>query len=370
MTARNLFLIAIAFLISLGFLACDNSGHFDPDRNPNSSKTDEAEYDPVPVEIRTVETGSIAEYLETTGNIYADSRVVIYPKTSGQIVRINVEEGDTVTANHVLALIDDDELRLRTQQLETSRRQAQEKRDRTRELFENRMISKEAFDDASYRYDDADVAWRLARLNLENTRIKSPINGIVVSRNVRIGDLVSTATPIFEVIDPDSLQVDVFLPEKDAARLEIGMPAVILPDSLLGQSFPASVQRINPAVDPGTGTVKVTLQFDSKLDKLSAGMFVRVRIKVESRNNAVILPKRALVRQRDENHVFVINSDRQAEQRPVVLGLENMHSFEVLAGLESGETLIVVGQHSLENGQPVRWVNENDIAAPSDGEMD
>ncbi len=370
MSLRFFVYLPLVIVIFLGFVACGMPEYLP--ENSDQDADDISQFDPVPVEIKRVQTGSIAEFLETTGNIYADSRVIVYPKASGQIMQIRVEEGDTVSENQILAVIDDDELRLRTQQLETALRQAREKRDRTRELFENRMISREAYDDAMYRYEDADITFRLARLNLENTRIKSPVNGVVVSRKIRIGDLVSAATPTFDIIDPQSLLVDVYLPERDVMRLQVGMPAMILPDSLPEQSFPASIQRINPAIDPSTGTVKVTLQFESGLEHLNTGMFVRVRIKIESREDAVILPKRALVRHRDENRVFVVNTDNVAEQRTVMLGLENMHSFEVLAGLEDNEILIVVGQHSIEDGQPVRW-NDNSrsvTSSPIDTEMD
>lgn len=341
--------------ILLSFAACGNPGSRNPAGNTSASNDQTQTAHPVPVEIRTVESGSIAEYIETTGNIYAESRVVIYPKTAGQIMQVNAEEGDAVKAGRVLAILEDDELRLRAQQLDISKRQAKEKRDRAQELYESRMISREAYDDANYRYEDADVALKLARLNLDNTRIQSPIDGIIVSRNVRTGDLVTVSTPVFEIIDPESLLIDVYLPERESARVQPGMPVEIAPDSLPGTSFAAIVLRINPTVDPGTGTVKVTLDFDSDITRLSAGMFVRARIKVDSRDTAVILPKRALIRQRDQNRVFVVNNAGQAEERSLVLGLENMHFYEVLSGLETGEKLIVVGQHILESGQPVTW---------------
>jgi membrane fusion protein, multidrug efflux system len=347
--------VYFCLIVLLSFTACGNPGSRNPDGNASASAEETAAADPVPVEVRTVESGSIAEYIETTGNIYAESRVVIYPKTSGQIMQVNVEEGDAVSKGQVLAVMDDDELRLRAQQLDISRRQAKEKRDRAKELFESRMISREAFDDANYRYEDTDVALKLARLNLDNTRIQSPIDGIIVARNVRTGDLVTVSTPVFDIIDPKSLLIDVYLPERESSRLQPGMPVEITPDSLPGTSFAASVLRINPTVDPGTGTVKVTLDFKSDISRLSAGMFVRAKIKVDSRDAAVILPKRALIRQRDQNRVFVVNDAGQAEERSLVLGLENMHSYEVLSGLDAGEKLIVVGQHIIESGQPVTW---------------
>lgn len=345
--------ICITLIILLSSASCGSPGN--PQSNSNTPSENSVSAEPLPVEIKLVEMGSIAEYIESTGNIYAESRVTIFPKATGRVVQVNVEEGDTVKIGQVLALLEDDELKLRTQQLDILRRQAKEKLERAEELHENRMISREAYNDAVYRHEDADVAWKLARLNLDNTRIQSPIDGVVVSRKIRIGDLVSMSTPIFEIIDPKSLLIDIYLPEKEAARLQQKMPADIMPDSLPGTVFKASILRINPTIDPGTGTVKVTLVFNGDIDRLNAGMFVRARIEVDSRDTAVILPKRALIRQRDENRVFVVDDAGRAEQRSLVLGLENMHFYEVLSGLEAGEKLIMVGQHIVEDGQPVTW---------------
>lgn len=361
MKTNTLTTIGIFFIILLSAISCGNPNNSNLGSNSNSPGENPIAVEPLPVEIKAVEKGSIAEYIESTGNIYAESRVMIYPKATGRVVQIDVEEGDTVKTGQRLALLEDDELKLRKQQLDIMRRQAKEKLERAEELHQNRMISQEAYNDAVYRHEDADIAWKLARLNLDNTRIQSPIDGVVVSKKIRIGDLVGMSTPIFEIIDPESLLIDIYLPEKESARLRRQMPADIMPDSLPGTVFKASILRINPTIDPSTGTVKVTLAFDSDIDRLNAGMFVRARIEVDSRDAAVILPKRALIRQRDENRVFVVNDAGLAEQRSLALGLENLHFYEVLSGLEAGEKLIMVGQHIVEDGQPVTWAEASPL---------
>ncbi len=309
--------------------------------------------------------------METTGNIHADAHVIVYPKTSGQLVRIDVAEGATVKSGQVLALIDDEASRLRVRQLEVTRRQAKEKLDRIREMYENRMVSREAYDDAGYHYEDSDVSYKMALLELENTRIKSPIDGIVVSKKISKGDLINLSTPVFEIIDPDSLQIDVFIPEREIGRLKTGMPAMIAPDSLPDRTFDAVIHQINPAVDAKTGTVKVTLRFNSVYPELNSGMFVRIRILIEQKDATALLPKRALIRRKDENRVFVVDEEDHAELRLLTLGLENMHTHEVLAGLSPGDRLIVVGQHTLESGQPVKIMdNSNATPQPENGALE
>lgn len=362
--------LACLVLISWTLIAVSGCGNRDNRSSANPAAEPAAEVEPAPVEIQPVQTGSIAEYIETTSNVYADSRVVVYPKTSGQVVRIDVQEGDRVKEGQILAVIDDESSRLRVRQLEVTLKQAREKLERTRQLYENRMVSREAYEDANYRFEDADVALKIAGLELDNTRIKCPIGGIVVSRSIRTGDLINAANPTFEIIDPESLQIDVFLPEREVGRLRAGMKALVYPDSLPGREFGAMVNRINPAVDVKTGTVKVTLTFETVSEDIISGMFVRIRILVEQREQAVLLPKKALIRRQDENRVFVADPDGNAELRLLTLGIENLHTYEVLDGLERGERLVIVGQHTLEPGRPLKILEAPILTPPAEAGSD
>jgi len=91
-------------------------------------------------------------------------------------------------------------------------------------------------------------------------------------------------------------------------------------------------------------------------------MFVRVKILLQQRSNALLLPKKAILRNNNETSVFVMNDDQTAENRVVLLGLEDSEFYEVLAGLKADEKLIVVGQHKLEDGQSIRLI---DIDTPN-----
>ncbi|MBN1296891.1 efflux RND transporter periplasmic adaptor subunit [bacterium] len=350
-------LTAMTWIIwtGLGLMGCRNPGNQTAASTPASGQLDGTQTpEPVPVIVESVLQGTIAAYIETTSNIFAESHVVVYPKASGQIEEVRVQEGDRVIKGDILAVIDDDECQLRVKQASVARQQAEEKHDRIKNMFESRMASQESWHDAQYAFQEAYVAWELTDLELRNTRIHSPITGIIVKRSINRGDRVSTSTPTFEVVDPGSLMIDVHLPEREAMRLRKGMPADIMPDSLPDSGIPGFVDRINPAVDPKTGTVKISLGFHDHNSPINTGMFARVRIKVEQRENAILVPKRAVLRRRDESWVYIMNSDSRAEKRPIQLGLENSEHFEVVTGVEPGDSLIVVGQHNLEEGQAVR----------------
>lgn len=362
-------MVYILLLSVICLIGCQNPGSV-PTADAASNTSATATPEPAPVEIEPVQLGSIANYLETTSNLYADSQVNVLPKISGQIQSIRVEEGDSVKQGQVLAVIDDDEYALRLRQVEVTWNQAKEKQERLRQMYENQMTSQESYNDALYATEEAAVAYQLAKLDLEHTRVRSPIAGIVTEKSINQGDLVTVSTTTFQVVDQNSLMIDVHLPEREVMNLRKELTAEVLPGALPGRTFHAVIKRIHPVVDPRTGTVKITLTAQGSWSELSAGMFVRVRILIEQKNNVVLLPKRALIHSQEHATAYVMNDENIAEKRHLNLGLENSEWFEVLTGIEDGENLIIVGQHNLEDGQTVKLLNGHSSELTPDAEPD
>lgn len=331
--------------------ACSNPSSGSIGKQPGSSETPTPRA--VPVEIERIGRGNIEQRIETTSNIEAQDDVIIYPKISGQIRTMQVEEGQTVTRNQILASIDDDALVLRAKQSKVARDQAMDKLARVEEMHRNHMISDEAYLDAKYAAESAEVAWKLDTLSVEHAKIRSPFNGVVTSRDASVGDLVQPSTPLFRVVDPKSLFVSIQLPERDAHRLKSGMIARVMPESLQGREFPAKVSAINPAVDSKSGTVRVKLRFDQQTSELISGMFVRVAITVDTREHVVLLPKRALIRDNGSRFAYVMTEQGIAEKREPVIGLEDVGFVEIASGIDENESIILVGQQNLDDGSRV-----------------
>ncbi len=359
-------MLAITALLTVA--GCSNPTAGSQGKNPGIPATPTPQ--PIPVEVEAAGRGDIAQRIETTSNIEADEDVVIYPKISGQIRSILAEEGQRVERDQVLAAIDDDELALRARQAKVARDQAADKLTRVEELHRNQMVSEEAYLDARYSADSADVAWKLANLAVEHAKIRSPLTGIITSRDVSTGDLVQPATPLFRVVDPKSLSISIQLPEKDAQRIRPGMVARVMPESMPGHEFPATIERINPAVDPKTGTVRAKLALDRQAAELISGMFVRVAITLDTRPDVVLAPKRAVIRDNGNRYLFVMNAQGAAEKREPVIGIEDAGFIEIVSGIDEGDAIIVVGQQNLEEGSAVFDLRAaaKQTQTPDDGE--
>ena len=310
----------------------------------------------LPVRTEAVERGEITSYVETHARLEAERWVEVVSRAQGLAEALLAEEGDQVREGQILLRLEKEEARLRVRQTEVALAQARSALERTEALHAQQLVSQEEFEGAGNQLENAEVALREAQLSLEYTDVRAPIDGIVMLRQVEQGDLVRANQVLFSVADLDPLQARIQVPEKRMSQIHAGQPARVMIDALPGQVFPASVRRISPGVDPASGTVKVTLDI-SPADALRPGMFATVRIITEVHEQALIIPKKALVLETDQDDVFAVR-DGQARRLRVELGYADGDRIEVLSGLTDGDQVITVGHEGLKDGAVVRVVGE------------
>jgi RND family efflux transporter MFP subunit len=310
----------------------------------------------VPVEVQPVLRRTIADYLETNGTLEAENEVDIVARIGGPIVELNVEEGMTVRRGEVLARIDADELLAQLGVAKVALEEARLAYDRAKASHEAEIISQEFFDQAKARYDSAAAQLEGTEILLGYTTITAPFDGIIVERSIKYAGYVTANTKLFRISDFIPLLCPIQLPEKDLRKLRTGQRAFLTVEAFPGQRFAAEVLRISPVVDAATGTMKVTLETQPQ-GKLRPGMFASVYLEVDRHEDALVIPKRALVLESIGDTVYVMK-DGVAERRDVELGFEEADAVEVLVGVEEGERAIVVGQDGLSSGTPVYVLSE------------
>jgi membrane fusion protein (multidrug efflux system) len=154
----------------------------------------------------------------------------------------------------------------------------------------------------------------------------------------------------------------VHVPEKEFRKLAAGQTADVVVDALGGQHFTGRIARISPTVDPQTGTFRAEVEVPDPSRHLKPGMFARVNIVYERRENALQLPRTAILDADGEQSVFVV-ANGKAEQRRIHTGLANNGWVEVLRGLKGTERVVVVGQAGLKSGTVVKVVDDTQPAA-------
>jgi RND family efflux transporter MFP subunit len=310
----------------------------------------------VPVQVETVPRRSISQYLETNGTLEAENEVDIVARTSGPVTEIHTEEGRLIRAGQLIARIDPREAKNQVAISTVARDEAKLAFDRTKSSWEEGLVSQEAYDTALSKLSSAEAQLESAEIQFAYTEITAPFDALVVTRDIKLAQYVTPGTTLFRISDFTPLLCRVEVPEKDLPRVRIGQQAHIRVEAYPDDSFPAKVARLRPTVDAATGTFTVTLEVEGR-DLLRPGMFASVYLQTETHDDAVVIPRDALVLDSLGDTVFVKNGE-VAERREVRLGLRSENSVEVLEGVSAGDLLIVVGQDGLADGTPVTAIGD------------
>jgi membrane fusion protein, multidrug efflux system len=344
---RRVLLATALALASAGLTACSGG-------TPATAATQEqAAVRGTPVEVAAVERGDLAPVYLATATLEAEREAVILAEIPGEVVSIEVEEGDRVVAGQVLARIDNAKQALELRRVATEADRMQHDVARNQRLIERQMISREAFDRSRYEAQTQAAVVDLKRLDLDKTAIRAPYAGVVTRRFVKQGQWLKRDEQAFAIADFDALQARIDVPERSAAMIQAGAPVRFEADAIPGRAFDARVLRMAPVVDRASGTLAAVVEVDNADGTLRPGLFVRLGVNYERIADALLAPRAAVVEDEGRRHVFVV-ADGKAQRRVVHIGLADGDRVQVLDGLVAGEQVVVVGQNALTDGTPVQ----------------
>jgi len=326
--------------------------------------SDSEEVAAVPVETSRPVRGDIYAVYSGTAPIEAYAEADVIAKVAGEVREILVEEGDDVRQGQVLARLDGDRLRLELSQVEANLSKLKRDYQRNVDLKEKGLISTGDFDKIRYEMEALEASYNLAKLELDYTQIRAPIDGVVSNRYVRIGNTVAVNDPMFEVTSMDPLVAYMHVPEREYRNLGKGQVVGIEIDALAGQRIMAAVTRVSPIVDPETGTFKITIEISDAQRRIKPGMFGRISIVYDQHSNVLQVPRNAILEDDGETSVFVVE-DGKARRQPVSTGYSNAGMIEITEGLDDGDNVVTVGQVGLKADATVTIIN-----APADEQAD
>jgi membrane fusion protein (multidrug efflux system) len=306
----------------------------------------------VPVEVTTVVRQTISSFIETNGTLEAEVEVDLVARVSAPIVSLDVEEGDHVREGQQLARLDDVEILVQEELARVAVAETRQAFERATKLYGEGLISPEEYERAVSAYDAAKAQLRASEIQREFTVLRAPFSGRIVRRYVDPAQQVSVNTPIFRLSDFDPLLCPIQIPERDLPRVRLNQEAWLSVEGAPGERFPARVLRISPIVEAETGTVKVTLEI-RHAERLRPGMFARVYVETQTRENALVVPKAALSLESIGDTVYVA-AGGQASRREVELGFRQGDLVQIVSGVEAGEQVVIVGQDGLSDGTPLQ----------------
>ncbi|MCW9709189.1 efflux RND transporter periplasmic adaptor subunit [Fodinibius salsisoli] len=339
---------------SVGILAIFTSSCSSETQSKNVS--DEDSTTAVPVEIAVANSGKISAYYSSTATLEADEEATVVAKVRGIVKNIYVEEGDYVQAGKILAQLEDEQLQLEAERAKATMDRLKNELNRKEELFQKKLISAQEFENAKYEYQAQKSAYELADLQIKHSQIRAPISGVISDRMIKVGNMINSDQEVYQITDFNPLLAVLNVPEHEMDKLKKGQPALIQVDAITSQTFEGTVLRISPTVDPETGTFEVTVSIQDESRRLKPGMFGRVQIVYDTRENALMVPKNAVMNEDGTSSVFIINSSL-AYRKTIRTGYENGENIEVLEGISPADTVVTIGQSSLQDSSLVEAVS-------------
>ncbi len=324
----------------------------------------------IPVEVEPVATGTVAAYVSATANLVAENDVAVLSEVEGRVTSLSVDEGHYVRQGQVLARLDPSDEQIALTKAELRHENAKLAYDRSEDLMAKELVSREEHDKLTVDFQIAQQELAEAKWALAQTVIKSPFSGRVTLREIQLGQHVRPGDTLFQITDFDPLIARIYLSESDIVGLTEGTETRIQLNADPSVVLAGRIRQISPIVDTATGTVKVTVEANAVSGDgpppVRPGSFVSIHVVRETHENALTVPREAVLRELQATHVFVTDG-ATATKKAIQLGIEDGNRVQVLAGLEAGENVIVAGQGGLREGTKIRVLgDESDATAETD----
>ena len=345
---------------------------------------EEEETSVVPVEVATIEIGTIIRRYGYTGDIEGESEIKVFAPIPDRIISLSAREGERVKRGEVLAVIRSKQLSQGVLQaaggldaVRAHRDGLKDQLERFRKLEKSGAITSSQILSIESQMAGAQAQVRQLEATLGQAKqmkgdaiIRAPIDGVIGQVFVEVGDMAVPQIPVCTVVDMDRVKIKVRISESDLPSVEPGQPVSFRVAARNQEIEHAAVSRVSPVLDRLSRTATMEIDLDNPDHRLKPGMLARVEVDVERHDNVVWAPKDALTvtpRRRGAKQIFrgIVVEGGVALERDVILGLEEGDRVEVLDGLKAGDQLVVKGQHLLADGDPVRLSATKKITGPA-----
>ncbi len=325
---------------------------------------------PVAVEVSTATRTDLTETVTAVGTVAAFRDVMVSSETAGRVTAVNVRVGDHVRQGQTLVRVDDElktiaveQAAAQLQAAKTNLAKSRKDYERSEALYKTGDIAdaeleayRLGFHTSEAQYQGAAVALKLAQRQLEDTRIKSPISGVVASCVPETGEMVAPGQPVANIVDISTVKVKVSIPEEEIGKISMGQPATLRVDPRPDAQIKGSVYTVgSKAESEGGHTYPVEIIVRGQdVSMLNVGMFARVEVQARSAADAVAVSKESVIDAETKPAVYVVENGF-ARLRPVKLGIRAGDRYQVVDGVQAGDVVVSFGQSTLKDGSAVQY---------------
>lgn len=341
--------IAIVVLAFIVFLLSTNY------KKINTNKNISTDLDYVTVNVFPVTKKTINDSLQLTGYMEAYSAIDIAAEAQGTITSLHAELGQKTIKGSIIATIDNKLKKLAVQTARISVTKLKKDLDRYENLYKGGTITEQQLNDAQNSYDNAVIQLEQAEKLLSDATIKSPLSGIIITKQVEEGEYITIGSPIAKIVDISRLKIKLNVSEANVYQLTLNDKAIISTDVYPEVSFEGNVSFISSQGDDSHNyPVEIVIPNNSTYP-LKAGTFANVMIKLPVASEALYIPRESLLGSISDASVYVAYNNK-AVLKKIVVGNGNDKYIKVISGLKEGELVIVNGQINLSENKAIKIV--------------
>ena len=308
---------------------------------------------PLPVKAAPATHATLNVEVTAVGTLRADETVMVRPEIAGRVATIHFREGQKVRQGETLVTLDQEEYQAQLASSAAQLALEQSSYRRLQDMDRQQLASQQNLDEAKAKLDTARAQQELNRVRLSKTVIRAPFDGMIGLRKISPGAYVKPGDDIVALESLGAMKLDFRVPETYLARLAVDQRLAARVDAYPEQSFEGTIYAIEPALDEETRTVLLRARLPNPHNQLRPGLFARVSLILERRENALVVPEQAIVPVGQTTFVYRV-ADGKAVMTPVKLGLRRPGLVEILEGLSAGDQVVTDGQLKIRDGAAVQ----------------
>ncbi|MBK7630421.1 MAG: efflux RND transporter periplasmic adaptor subunit [Ignavibacteriales bacterium] len=341
--------IAIIFFSLIVIQACG-------EKPEDTTSIDKTTYvDTVSVEAQLIGIKEITISKTFSGTLEGEDQANIIAKIPERIMKVNVKVGEYVKAGNVLFELDKGGASSQFYQAQAAYLNAQKNYERMQNLLKEGAISQQTFDGVQTLYEVAKANFDAARSTVE---ITSPISGVVTSINVNIGDLANPQMPMATIANIGRMKAKFNVGESDVPSFYVGQLVQIYSEMNPDVIQAGKINQLSKSANIQSRTFEMQALFSNTQDRwFKPGMFCRVNVKMKTKNNSLVVPFNAIVKENNSDGIYLINEDK-AYFKSITTGISDGKFIEVISGLKTGDRIVTVGMNNLKDGTVVMVMNK------------
>ena len=308
---------------------------------------------PLPVKAAPATHATLNVEVTAVGTLRADETVMVRPEIAGRVETIHFREGQKIRQGEPLVTLDQEEYQAQLASSAAQLALEQSSYRRLQDMDRQQLASQQNLDEAKAKLDTARAQQELNRVRLSKTVIRAPFDGMIGLRKISPGAYVKPGDDIVALESLGAMKLDFRVPETYLARLAVDQRLAARVDAYPEQSFEGTIYAIEPALDEETRTVLLRARLPNPDNKLRPGLFARVSLILERRENTLVVPEQAIVPVGQTTFVYRV-ADGKAVMTPVKLGLRRPGLVEILEGLSAGDQVVTDGQLKIRDGAAVQ----------------